>query len=47
VAEWQMADEKIGALVLTPGTSLVYFTNIRTVGTDAMRIRSLNAFGRS
>jgi Xaa-Pro dipeptidase len=31
-----MADEKIGALVLTPGTSLVYFTNIRWSGGERL-----------
>jgi Xaa-Pro aminopeptidase len=31
-----MADEKIGALVLTPGTSLMYFTNIRWFGGERL-----------
>lgn len=31
-----MAEEKIGALVLTPGTSLVYFTNIRWSGGERL-----------
>jgi Xaa-Pro dipeptidase len=31
-----MADEKIGALVLTPGTSLQYFTNIRWSGGERL-----------
>src|SRR4051794_3614707 len=31
-----MAAQKIGALVLTPGTSLVYFTNIRWSGGERL-----------
>src|SRR5262245_16010169 len=31
-----MAEEKIGALVLTPGTSLNYFTNIRWSGGERL-----------
>src|SRR5579859_2130309 len=31
-----MRDEKIGAIVLTPGTSLLYFTNIRWSGGERL-----------
>lgn len=31
-----MAEEKLGAIVLTPGTSLVYFTNIRWSGGERL-----------